>query len=172
MVTIGGCARPTSQQRPSASLLVRCPRSPVTLLHRFCPTHRHQAVTAIARNAYLPHHTHLGRRAAKRTGRSLAPADHTDRIRCLGARQLPDHAHSLLIDWERAERSGRWWSGCCGRTTADARTHRQLAPSGRACRLISSPATASRNAPTRCRLGGPNPGIAPFRLESPSRNRP
>jgi len=27
MVTNGGCARPTSQQRPSASLLVRCPRS-------------------------------------------------------------------------------------------------------------------------------------------------
>jgi hypothetical protein len=25
-------------------------------------------------------------------GRSLAPADHTDRIRCLGARQLLDHA--------------------------------------------------------------------------------
>ena len=28
MVTNGGCTRPTSQQRPSASLLVRCPRSP------------------------------------------------------------------------------------------------------------------------------------------------
>ena len=33
-------------------------------------------------------------------GRSLAPADHTDKIRCLGARQLLDHAHSLLIDCE------------------------------------------------------------------------
>jgi len=55
MVTNGGCARPTSQQRPSASLLVRCPRSRGDAIAWSWPTHRHQAVTAIARKAYLPH---------------------------------------------------------------------------------------------------------------------
>jgi hypothetical protein len=52
MVTNGGCARPTSQQRPSASLPVRCPRSRRDARHRECPTHRPQGVPVIPQLAY------------------------------------------------------------------------------------------------------------------------
>ena len=92
MVTNEGCARPISQQRLSASLLVQCPRSRGDAMHGLCPTHRSHAVIAIPRIAYfLPLPTQPRRRPA-------TSHDGTPRTRHPRARRRRRHRPAAKAD--------------------------------------------------------------------------